>query len=355
MENQSAISIIIPAYKAAPFLETAIQSLQNQTFSDFEVIIIEDCSPDDGATLREAERLASLDGRIRIGRTKVNSGISIARNVGLDMATGHYVTFLDADDRFSPDSLEKMHSLATRYNADVVCCCMELTYPDGKVRHHVEGSREQVFTDPEEITELALNVFSASVGRGRRSFHMPTISRLVRRELLEENNIRFPNVPHLLSEDMPFVFASMRKCRVFVYTADTYYRYLQNPESLTHVVNPERMQLVLQATRYFMEQVRNDKGLPPYAINNAMGYALSGLRSSLKQMFMAPGSLRSKREWMLRQTQNRFFDTIYREFPWRKMPIKHRLGFICFYKKRFLPLYAMVVGQEKVRKLLGKN
>lgn len=354
MNVQPAISIIIPAYNAAPYLEVAMQSLRAQTFQDFEVIIIEDCSNDEGATMREARRIASLDPRVRIGRTKVNSGISITRNVGLDMASGDYVTFLDADDQFTPEALQKLHSLATRHNADVVCCCMESIFPDGTVRFHVEGSGEQVFTDPDEITEIALNVFSESVGCGRRVFHMPTISRLIRRQLLEDYGIRFPDVPHLLSEDMPFIFASMRRSRVFVYTDDTYYRYLQHPASLTHAVDPEMVQRALRATSYFADVVRREPDLPPYAMHNVYGYTLTWLRSSLKMMFTAPGSLRSKRQWMLRQTKSPFFETIYRNFPWREMPVKHRLGFICFYKKRFLPLYAMVVGQEKLRRLLGK-
>lgn len=354
MASQPAISIITPAYNASKHLKVAMQSLQDQTFKDFEVIIVEDCSPDGGSTLLEAERLAKLDSRIRVARTASNFGASKARNIGLDMACGDYVTFLDADDQLCPDALEEMYNLATRYNADVICCTMESIFPDGSIRNHIEGSTEQVFTNPAEITEIALNVFSESVGRGRRVFHMPTISRLIRRSLLNNNSIRFPDVCHMLGEDIPPMFASMQRCRVFVYTANSYYRYLQHPDSTTHTIDSELISKTIESSRYFADMIRREPDLPMYAVHNAWGFALTGLRTSLKQMFTAPGSLKSKRKWMQQQADNPFFATIYHEYPWREMPIKHRLGFICFYKKHFLPLYVMVVGQEKVRKFFGK-
>lgn len=186
------ISIIIPAYCASDHLHLSVESLQAQTFTDFEIIIVEDNSPDDGATLGKAHQLAEADPRIRVARTKVNSGCGPSRNVGLDIARGEYVTFLDADDSLAPVALKNLIDLADKNNADIVCFAMERVYPSGKVLGHVENAQASVYDDPEEISEIALNAFSPSVGHGRKTYPIHTISRLIRRSLLDEAGIRFP-------------------------------------------------------------------------------------------------------------------------------------------------------------------
>ncbi len=348
------VSVIIPAYCASEYLHIAIESLQAQTFGDLEIIVVEDCSPDDSATLKEAMRLAALDPRIRVARTPVNSGAGVARNVALDIARGRYVAFLDADDTLAPEALEKLTGLAHRHNADMVCFTMEV--PEGKeYTEGVKGAHEQVYTTPEEITELALNVFSPSVGHGRKGMHMPTISRLIRRSLLDDNHVRFPSEHHLLSEDNLFAFASMRRAKVFVYTPDSYYRYLQRPGSTTHSQRPDMIERTVESAEHFAALLSADKSLPEYAVDNAYGYALMGVRSYVKEMFMSRRSLRYKREWLRRQASLPLFRIIHENYPWHEMPFKHRLGFIAFYRRRFLLLYILVVGQEKARRLLHRR
>lgn len=100
------VSIIMPAFRAERFIEAAVQSVLAQTFSDWELIIIDDGSPD--RTGEIADRLASLDGRIRvIHRERPSGAPSIPRNSGLELADGRYVAFLDSDDLWYPEKLEK--------------------------------------------------------------------------------------------------------------------------------------------------------------------------------------------------------------------------------------------------------
>lgn len=101
----SRVSIITPAYNAVSFLEETVKSVQNQTFFDWEMIIVDDCSTD--ATFSLAKRLAEKDGRIKVFQNLKNSGVAAARNKALDMATGEYIAFLDSDDLWLPQKLEK--------------------------------------------------------------------------------------------------------------------------------------------------------------------------------------------------------------------------------------------------------
>ena len=101
----SRVSVITPAYQAALFLEETIKSVQAQTFSDWEMIIVDDRSKDDTYAL--ALRLAEKDKRIKVLRNEKNSGVAATRNKALDVAMGEYIAFLDSDDLWLPQKLEK--------------------------------------------------------------------------------------------------------------------------------------------------------------------------------------------------------------------------------------------------------
>lgn len=348
------ISVIIPAYCAADHLHVSVDSLLAQTYHDFEAIIVEDCSPDSGATLAEAHRLAGLDSRISVYRTDRNEGCGGARNVGMRHARGRYITFLDADDTLSPNAFSELIPLTEKYRADIVCWAMETIYPSGKVAGHVEGAREQVYTDRETIIEIALNQFSPSVGEGRTPYPVYTISMLIRRSMLEDNKIAFIDEPHFLSEDMPFCYAVMRHAYVYVFIPNTYYRYQLRPNSITHDPRADMIERAVKSAETFARLVENDPDVPEYGIKNVWGYVLTAVRSYVKLMFCSDRSLSFKRRWVRRQADIPLFRVIYERYPWRSMPFKHRLGFWAFYHKHFILLLTLVTGQEKLRKLLGK-
>ena len=118
------ISVIIPMYNAAQYIEPCIQSVQNQTCGELELLVIYDGYPDFAPAA--VEKLRRSDDRVRLIRQE-NGGVSRARNHGLDAAEGEYVFFLDSDDAIHPRLLEELSCQADRYQADLVfCCCRKL-------------------------------------------------------------------------------------------------------------------------------------------------------------------------------------------------------------------------------------
>lgn len=105
MKNQPLISVITPAYNAARFIGEAIESVQNQTYSNWEMVIVDDCSTDE--TVEVVENYRKNDARIRLEQLEENSGSAVARNTSMKHAKGRYIAFLDSDDRWLPDKLEK--------------------------------------------------------------------------------------------------------------------------------------------------------------------------------------------------------------------------------------------------------
>ncbi|GIL05541.1 MAG: glycosyl transferase [Betaproteobacteria bacterium] len=106
--RDSLVSVVTPAFRAASFIGDAIRSVQAQTYTEFEMMVVDDCSPDDTAAV--VEKLAAKDSRIRLLRQERNGGPAAARNRALAEARGRWVAFLDADDLWLPFKLE--HQLA---------------------------------------------------------------------------------------------------------------------------------------------------------------------------------------------------------------------------------------------------
>ncbi|WP_367756333.1 glycosyltransferase family 2 protein [Flavobacterium sp. WC2430] len=103
--GQPLVSILIPTFNSEKFISESIRSVQNQTYTNWEIILVDDCSTD--ATLCLVEELAIKDNRIQYSRLEKNSGTGVARNSALALAKGQYIAFLDADDLWKPEKLKK--------------------------------------------------------------------------------------------------------------------------------------------------------------------------------------------------------------------------------------------------------
>ena len=135
------ISVIVPVYNAAPYIERCVKSLQNQTYQNFEIILIDDGSKDNSLELCKA--LANEDDRI-IVLNRPNGGASAARNMGLAYVRGQYVVFADSDDYVSPSYLENLYRAAQQGNYDIVQCNLESTFDTDKRMETVAYSQDDV-------------------------------------------------------------------------------------------------------------------------------------------------------------------------------------------------------------------
>ena len=112
------VSIIMAAYNAEKTIEQAINSVLRQTYTDFELLVVNDCSKD--RTVELVKGIAATDGRVRLISNVKNSGVSYTRKHGLEEATGSWIAILDSDDAWAPEKLEKQIELQNRTNADLL-------------------------------------------------------------------------------------------------------------------------------------------------------------------------------------------------------------------------------------------
>ena len=114
------VSVIMPVYMARDFVEAAIRSVMAQTFTEWELLVIDDCSPDD--SYAKAKALADIDERIILLRNEQNMGVARTRNRGLELSRGQYVAFLDSDDVWHPEKLERQLALMDQTRASLCYC-----------------------------------------------------------------------------------------------------------------------------------------------------------------------------------------------------------------------------------------
>ncbi len=123
------VSVITPVYKCEKFIELTIKSVQSQTYENWEMLLVDDCTPDNSAEI--IQRLSATDSRIKYIKLKENSGAAVARNVGLEHAKGRYIAYLDADDIWLENKLERQIAFMNDRDVQFSCCDYEKIEEDG--------------------------------------------------------------------------------------------------------------------------------------------------------------------------------------------------------------------------------
>lgn len=209
------VSIIVPTYRSGAGLDRVIRSLERQTMpaTEFEVIFVDDGSPDD--TVERLEAIRTSHANVSVRRIEHSGWPSRPRNIGLEMAVGEYVLFMDHDDELYPDALRAGYALASRNGADVL---------NGK-----ESRTDQ--------PKWAIEIYTENIDNavGRRDVHpiLPTNPhKLFRRRFLLQHGIRFPEGQRVLWEDVFFNVEVFRHAQVISVLSDTpFYHWVRQGQT----------------------------------------------------------------------------------------------------------------------------
>lgn len=197
MNNSVDVSVVVPVYNTDKYLKEAIDSIIGQSLKNIEIILIDDGSTDNSGVI--CDEYAKLDNRIKVFHQK-NSGASKARNIGLKIAQGRYIIFLDSDDIFSLNLLENMYNRAISTEADVTIC-RENLFSANELPYKLKWDYNDTLI-PKEKT------FSAQL-YNKYILNFCVLwpwDKLYKREFLLENNILFPTNRQIQgSEDLAFV------------------------------------------------------------------------------------------------------------------------------------------------------
>ncbi len=190
---ETAISVIVPIYRVEKYLPACIDSILNQTFTDFELILVDDGSPDRCPEI--CDETAKRDARVRVIH-QANAGLSAARNAGIEAAHGAWLSFVDSDDYIAPHFCEKLYQTAQRTNADCVMCSVQNVDESGKL---IDSALMRVADEVKTGREVL-----RKIGRDDVTPYLTAWNKLYRRKLF--NTLRYPAGRQ--NEDV-FVFAEL--------------------------------------------------------------------------------------------------------------------------------------------------
>ena len=214
------ISVIVPVYKVEEYLDLCLDSILNQTFEDFELICINDGSPDCCPYI--LEQYSKLDKRIKVFSQK-NQGLSVARNKGIEKASGEYITFVDSDDYLSPISLELWYKNITQYNSDFVYSYSIIT--NGENGMLWEMPKKQDFLQTIQAPTFNEKDLDASF---YPRFLGSAWAKLYRKDFIKD--FKFP--AGLIFEDMPFFAKCFLNANRISYILEPLYYYRKNDNSI---------------------------------------------------------------------------------------------------------------------------
>ncbi|MBQ6774726.1 MAG: glycosyltransferase [Synergistaceae bacterium] len=220
-DSKPLISVIVPVYNTAKYLDKCITSIINQTYSNLEIILIDDGSTDDSPAM--CDSWAEKDSRVKVIH-KQNGGLSSARNAGLDIMSGEFVGFIDSDDSIAPEYYDYLHNLMTEHDADMTTC--EFYRFDEKGREIKFPLMHNETLSGEEM--LGKIVFSAP------GSYINPVNKLYKAALFSE--LRFPE--GFIHEDQFTIHHAAGSCRRVV-TSDKklYLRLLHSESIMGHVLN----------------------------------------------------------------------------------------------------------------------
>ena len=229
------LSVIIPVYRVEATLDRCVESVVGQDVADLEVILVDDGSPDNCPQM--CDKWAGSDTRIRVIH-KENGGLSDARNTGLAMATGDYVTFVDSDDYLSPDCYGKL--------MDIAATCDILEY---------------AIADRLPLQDYSYDDMNTYWLETRAYTHCYACNKLFRRALFDD--VRFPKGK--LFEDVSTLPLLLRRAKRIITTSKGFYHYTRNEQSITSTADGQGLATLLDA--HLTSQMPIDDTYYMYMVN----------------------------------------------------------------------------------------
>ena len=218
MNMSERISVIVPVYKVEPYLRKCVDSILAQTYTNLEVILVDDGSPDSCGAI--CDEYAAKDNRVRVIH-KHNGGLSDARNAGLNIATGDWLSFIDSDDWIEASMYETLLHNATKNNAEIsIGGVVDEVLTDNGIVITKTTQGGSVVTEVREkqsaIRHFLCNSWSAW-------------DKIYRRMVFD--GVRYPVGE--INEDEAIALQLLEKCERVVYTNEVFYHYIKRPESIT--------------------------------------------------------------------------------------------------------------------------
>ena len=238
------ISIIIPVYNVEKYLKQCLNSIINQTYNNLEIILIDDGSTDNSGNI--CDYYSKIDNRIYVIH-KENEGQSIARNLGIKLAKGEYIGFLDSDDWIEEDMYSFLFENIEKHKADIISCSLFFEYQSKTIVPRKENDNIIIF-DKNNKNNLVRNFLLHKIYDGA------VWNKLYKRKLF--NNIIFPINQYY--EDNFIVFDLLNAAKKIILTNKVFYHYRQHDNSTTKSFSPKKYIDDMKAIKHNIKVIKKN-------------------------------------------------------------------------------------------------
>lgn len=339
---RDTISIIVPVYNNAPYLKQCLDSICGQTYTDLEIIAVNDGSEDD--SLKILESYANSDSRIKV-INQPNRGVSASRNAGLEVASGHYIMFLDGDDWLDINACEMAVSMSKKYDVDVILWPYCREYEENTKPVYTLGKSAKRW-DRNNIAEL----YKRFVGLDGVQLSEPqkidsvsvTWGKLYKRTVI--GDVRFVDLDQIgTSEDTLYNIAVFSKVESAVYLPETYSHYRKtNPTSITSGYKKDLVSKWENLYNLIYFHLNESKAPKEFykALNNRIALGLIGLGLNIVQGTNL-SYIESIKELRIILSMDHYKKAL-KDLPMEYFPIHWKLFFYCARKKAVIPMYLLL-------------
>ncbi len=226
------VTVVVPIYNVEKYLDRCISAVINQTYSDLEIILVDDGSPDNCPAL--CDEWADRDSRIRVVH-KDNAGLGMARNTGIEHASGKYIFFFDSDDYVDITIVEKCVASAEKYGSDAVIYGRCEVYDDGRcIKKHI-SSQKELFVSKAVTNELLPAMFTYDMGFGVSAW-----GKMYSLDAIRRSSLRFVSEREIISEDAYFALEFFSRVDTVSIVNECLYCYYKRGDSLSRSFKPDR-------------------------------------------------------------------------------------------------------------------
>ena len=257
------ISVVLPIYNVENYIEKCMESVLNQTYKNIEIILVDDGSPDNCPII--CDQYVKEDNRVKVVH-KENGGLSDARNAGIKVANGDYITFIDSDDYVDKDYVEFLYNTIEETDADIAIGGHRVIYDSGKIIE--KETHENSVLEPKKVLERILY---------DDGIDLSAWGKLYKRYLF--NDIKFPK--GRLFEDSATTYMLVDKANKIAINSISKYNYIIRKNSISNAkFSPKKMDLIT-STREMSEYVKNKYPDLKNAANRRLMYAYLSTLSQL--------------------------------------------------------------------------
>lgn len=342
------VSVVVPIYNVEKYLDRCLSSIVQQSYTNLEIILVDDGSPDQCPQMCEA--WAQRDGRIKVVH-KVNAGLGMARNTGIEHATGDYICFFDSDDYIAPRTIEKALALAKEKEAQIVIYGMQTVNREGNIiKTMIPQAPKDVYRG-EEVR----NVFLPDLIDNRhdqatvQNLCFSAWSCLYSMDLVRKYQWRFVSERTLISEDSYSLIWLYQYVDTVAILPEACYFYCENAASLTHTYREDRYGKIAHFYRECMALVK-ELGYDSRVEISVSGLHISFSIAAMKQIAAADAD-NAKKKTLLRQIlEDDALQQALVDISCRTYGMARRILFWAMRKKNLFLCYRLLVAKNVTSK-----